>query len=253
MIAVFCAMEEEVKELKRQMTVENVYRYKASRIYEGMFHSKKVLLVQTGVGKQKALEAAEYVLDKFSVNAVISCGFGGALVDSLGIGDVVYYSSICTSEGKEESVGLAAFTAPVYQKVIQQARSSSKNGFRYLYGKGVTTGEICATQAARGQLYREYLATVVDMESYWIARAVLNLGIQCIVVRSISDLVCDDLTFLNSVFSHGRISLRKLAGCLVRRPDVLRNLVNLYRNSRSARKNLTIAIKDLITGCLGER
>lgn len=253
MFAVFCAIEEEIKELKHQMTVENIYRHKASRIYEGMFHSKKALLVKTGVGKQKALEATEYVLDKFPINTVVSCGFGGALVDHLEIGDVVYYSSISTSESKEESVDLTAFTEPVYQKVVQQAQTSMKHGFRYLYGKGVTAGEICATEAARRQLYREYLATVVDMESYWIARAASNLGIQCIVVRSISDLVCDDLTFLNSIFSHGRISFRKLAGCLVRHPDMLRNLVNLYRNSRSARKNLTIAIKDLVTECLGEQ
>jgi len=250
MIAILGAMEEEIKELKHRMRVEKAYRFKKSWIYEGMFQSKKVLLVKTGVGKQKALEAIEHVFDKFSINTVISTGFGGALVDHLKIGDVVLYSSLSSTEGKENNLDLSTHTVPIYQKIVRLSQPGS--GCRYLYGKGVTTGEICATPEARVRLFREYSSTVVDMESYWIARVALNWRIPCVVIRSISDLVQDDLTFLIGLFSRDRVSPKKLAGCLIRRPGMLRSLAYLYRNSRNARKSLTIAVKDLVTECLSE-
>ncbi len=91
------------------------------------------------------------------------------------------------------------------------------------------------------------------MESYWIASTSVNRGIPCFVVRSISDRVKDDLTFLTGIFSSDRVSTKKLAGCLVKKPGMLKILATFYFNSLKARKSLTIAIKDLVTHCLYER
>ena len=99
-IALFCAMEEEIGDFKKRMSIKKRSSYQSCRVYEGSCGDKDSLLVLTGMGKERALRATEFVLRKYPVTILISTGFGGALNDKTATGDIVVYSGTVCGDGK---------------------------------------------------------------------------------------------------------------------------------------------------------
>ena len=48
------------------------------------------MLVRTGVGRKRAQNATQQVIDKFNPEVIISMGYAGALTEGLNVGAVSY-------------------------------------------------------------------------------------------------------------------------------------------------------------------
>jgi adenosylhomocysteine nucleosidase len=242
MIAIFYALEAEIKDLKkgRECCVPSVHG--DCRVNRVRINSKEIFLVATGVGKERALAAVEHVLEGYPVSKVISTGFAGALNDKTNAGDVVIASRLEVEKAKPDERQLIADS----NLVMAAQRIQDGKGFRALAGTGVTVGEVCATPTAKRQICANFKADFVDMESYWIGRAAAEKNLPFLTVRAVSDSVLDDLSFIGEVTSEGRVLPGKIVRRFISHPGDLPRAVGLSAQIGKAGRNLAWFLDRLI-------
>jgi adenosylhomocysteine nucleosidase len=238
MIAILGALEQEIKDIKKSMSITGVISCENRRTYRGKFGGQDCLLALTGIGKKGAEDAVRFIAGKFPLKAVISTGFGGALNERAGVGDVVVYSSLVCMDQSEE-----LFCDP---GLLAAATGIEGMAVRTLKGKGVTVPVVCEAPDDKKKLGEEVQADVTDMESYWIARVALENGLPFIAVRSIFDAVQDDLSFLGRLTIAGEIAPGRACGYLVSHPGCLPRLFACSRKASTARTNMAAFVERLV-------
>jgi adenosylhomocysteine nucleosidase len=242
MRAIFCALEEEIRDLKLEMKIDRTSEFGTCKIREGQFGRKPALLVTTGMGREKAEQAAVQVLENYPVSLVISTGFGGALNARSKPDDILVCPQVRCAE-KNSLVPLPELesTAGLVRLALEYAAVPA------IEGRGVTTASVCSTPGAKHSLGIEYGADVVDMESYWIGRQALKRGIPFLAVRSIFDAIQDDLSFLERLSADGKIVPPEVFKLLCLHPGQMPALIRLYRRDRKASAGLSLFFKGLLS------
>lgn len=116
---------------------------------------KNIALVRAGIGKERAKDATEKIINEFHPEVVISAGFCGALIEDLKIGDVIISD---LNDGKIFCSDCTLFT---YDE--------------------------------KAAVHREHKAIVVDMESESVASVARRYGITFIAIKAVSDGLRDDI------------------------------------------------------------
>ncbi|HEX78502.1 MAG TPA: hypothetical protein G4O03_08895 [Dehalococcoidia bacterium] len=249
MIVVMAAMREELQGLKRAMTVGQSRGEGDYLLHEGTYLGKELLLVQTGMGRRRATEAAELVVARFQPALILSTGYAGALDGCLGAGNIFIYSSIygITGELPRPEATLSPALSPQQHLVSLAMAILSQAGMAFSCGAGITATRVAPDPATKRWLGQLSSAQAVDMESYWIAQVALQAGIPCLVARAISDTLEQDLSpmlrfaKIDGTWNKGQAALYFLV-----RPWQVPKAVGYSRNVRRARRQLTRFLKSLI-------
>ncbi|MFO8016561.1 MAG: 5'-methylthioadenosine/S-adenosylhomocysteine nucleosidase [Candidatus Woesearchaeota archaeon] len=88
-IGIIGAMDEEIEAYLKHIDKLKTEKWKIFKFYTGRFHNHDVVIVKSGVGKVFAAMVCQAMIDRFGVDIVLFTGVGGALNNSLNIGDVV--------------------------------------------------------------------------------------------------------------------------------------------------------------------
>lgn len=123
--------------------------------------NKKVALVKSGIGRERAIKAAEKVISEFHPEIIISAGFCGALVENLKVGDIVISDF---DDGK-----IFCSPRPLFDYKDKLAA------------------------------HREHGALVVDMESEGVRIIAGRYDIPFVAIKAVSDGLKDDIP--NSLFA----------------------------------------------------
>jgi adenosylhomocysteine nucleosidase len=248
MLAITGAFGQEIVDLRRQMAIEEVIARRDFRLYRGKLKNKDTLLVQTGMGKERAENATQFILERYPVTAIISLGFAGALATELRIGDVVVCSTLHCQPGLGQEEQRLEPCAPDANLLSLASQGSGDRATRFCLGCGVTVLQLnSSTQKMQG-LSENFHADIVDMESYWIARIASARQIPFIAIRSISDNMQSSVQPFDQILaSDGELLWRKAVLCFLSHPRYLLNVFTLYRNTRRAKRNLAAFIGDLVT------
>jgi adenosylhomocysteine nucleosidase len=248
MLAITGAFGQEIVDLRRQMAIEEVIARRDFRLYRGKLKNKDTLLVQTGMGKERAENATQFILERYPVTAIISLGFAGALATELRIGDVVVCSTLHCQPGLGQEEQRLEPCAPDANLLSLASQGSGDRATRFCLGCGVTVLQLnSSTQKMQG-LSENFHADIVDMESYWIARIASARQIPFIAIRSISDNMQSSVQPFDQILaSDGELLWRKAVLCFLSHPRYLLNVFTLYRNTRPAKRNLAAFIGDLVT------
>jgi nucleoside phosphorylase len=196
------------------------------------------LLVQTGIGKEKAERAAELVLSYYpSIVAVLSIGFGGALTERSKVGDVIICSTLyCADALQGRSERDLASDINLVSAALKCAAATTRMSF----GSCVTSPCLALKPNEKLRLGRAFSAEIVDMESYWIARAAAERRVPFIGIRAVSDAVHESLLRFDLLLtSEEKARQEKTAIYLLAHPHDLVRLLAIYRNARRARRSLT--------------
>jgi len=241
MIALLGAMGEEVADLRRGMALAEAPSPKGCRIYQGEHENRKVLLVETGVGKKRAERATEFVLERYPITALISFGFGGALTDEPKAGDIV----LCSTLYEEMGSGGPCYCDADLISLAAQALNGT--GVRPMQGSGVTVSRPISEPKAKRALGKTSSARVVDMEGYWIGKIASAKQIPFLAVRVISDTAGDSLPPLERFLGSDGTWRRKSAVLyFLFHPHQLIKLYIFYKNARKASNNLSYFVSRLI-------
>jgi len=237
-IALLAALEGEASGLRRRMALapEGV-------AYAGQYRHQSVLLICTGMGRQRAEASAESVLGHYQVTAALSIGFSGALEGSLQVGDLVLASGLMGITGPGDNQIEPTVYLPNQGLLAAATEAISATSLRVVSGPTATTPGIITTPAGKQDLGRQTGAIAVDMESYWIARVASDRGLPFLALRAISDAQQDLLLPFHQILdADGKPRTRQLTAHLIREPGRLVALVKLARNAKRAQQALTTGV-----------
>jgi adenosylhomocysteine nucleosidase len=248
MLAIMGAFGQEIIDLRRQMVIEEVVARRDCRLYCGKFKNRDTLLVQTGMGKERAENATRFILERYPVTAIISLGFAGALAPELRIGDVVVCSILHGAPGLGEEKQRLEPLAPDANLLSMASQGLGDGATRFCLGSGITVLQLDSSTQKMHGLSETFHAHIIDMESYWIARIASAQQIPFIAIRSISDNMQSSVQPFDQILaSDGELLWKKAVLCFLLHPWYLLNVFTLYRNTWPAKRSLAAFIGDLVT------
>jgi adenosylhomocysteine nucleosidase len=241
MIAFLGALKEEVSGLRRRMNLEEVPVGPACHLHGGEYRGRRVLLAQTGIGRERAEAATRVILERYAVTTLVSFGVGGALASQLRVGDVVVCSTLHCATGWTEGAKKPRPYDSDARLLCLATRALEGTGVRFCIGSGVTAPQLIGRPERKQELGQSFQAHIVDMESYWIARIASDSQIPFVAVRAISDAQRHALPpFIQILTANGERQWRTAISYLLRHPPHLTALIGLSRNVRRASRSLTI-------------
>lgn len=243
-IALFAAMEIELTGLRRHLTPETSSD-DGPGVSRGRIAGKQVVLVETGVGPERAHAVAEAICRRCRPAAAISLGFAGALRPELRAGDLVLTGAVCRPVGAGAPNAGALERIPADPALMSAAtRAAAQANLPWRQGDSLTVAEPLVDAAAKRRAADQFPVDIVEMESYAIAGAAAGHSVPFIALRVISDTAEESIegfAELAAPKGRGRAMLRLLSN-----PGRARAGARLGLNVLRARKTLTAAALGLV-------
>lgn len=230
-IAIIGALEKEVRQIYAAVEKGTVADEAGLTVVGGDYHGFTVVATTAGMGTVNAAAAAQHLISAHGANAIIFSGIAGGLNPALHVGDVVIgerlrYLDTDTSLVAESAPGLeefasADFLVDLAEETLRahgyvdaalsdegskveaaQARAKADASLwrrsnpgtepqQYLRGIIATGDRFVSGADAKAEAVSATQADCVEMEGAAIAHVAAKNGIDCLVLRAISDN-CDE-------------------------------------------------------------
>jgi adenosylhomocysteine nucleosidase len=212
-----------------QLSNVSVTRAAGFTIRQGQLGEHRVVLVESGAGRENAVKATHALLDAHRPRRVVSAGFAGGLVESIRRGDLLVADSVVHSEG---SLWTAA-PSPLPSWLSEYPNLH--------VGRLLTVDAVVRLPDEKRALGERHQAIAADMESLWVAEVCQQREVPLMVVRAISDSVQDQLPP-----DVGRLLAQKTTAArlgaavrsIVNRPSSFVDLIKLQQNALAASEKL---------------
>lgn len=226
-IAIIGALEKEVRQIYAAVEKGTVADEAGLYIVGGEYHGFQIVATTAGMGTVNAAAAAQHLISAHGANAIIFSGIAGGLNPALHIGDVVIgehlrYLDTDTALIAESAPGLEEFSSSDF--LVELAEQTLRaHGFvdaalsegdaataraeadatlfrrnntdsepqRFLRGTIATGDRFVSGAEAKAAAIAATQGDCVEMEGAAIAHVAAKNGIDCLVLRAISDN-CDE-------------------------------------------------------------
>jgi adenosylhomocysteine nucleosidase len=236
-IAIFAATRWELQAVQRALATDRVATIAGVRCHIGQRGDRTYWLIQTGVGPAAAGTVAGRVLKEQAMSLVMSTGFACALVPAQ-VGDLIVGTAVSSVhiEGTWRTRGDRVLCDGAVRAglliVAQYAGLVARVGT-------VVSSETVVWQAEeKRRLHQLIDATGLDMESAAVAAVAQELGVPMAIVRTVSDLVDEDLPLDFNLFLRPTGWIKGMQA-LIGRPSSVVGLNRLRKQSRVAADRLT--------------
>jgi len=199
----------------------------------GRYDNIRVAVVESGTGFARARGATLALLDAHSPKWVLSCGFAGALVPGIKVGDIVVADSIVDAHGQLLLIDVAFPADPARGLHI---------------GRVMTSDAIVRLVGEKRELAGRHSAIAVDMESLAVAQVCREQGVRFLSIRAISDDLSGDLPpeVLSLIGPTGTTPFGSALGAIFKRPDSVRDMWRLRRAAHFAAKRLATFLDGIV-------
>ncbi len=200
MIVVLCAMKEERNALLKLMKDVKAIKNKKVRVldtelnntfFTGKINDKEVVVSKTGIGEVYATIATVLAIQKFKPELIINLGCAGSLNENVRVNDVVVAERV--AEWRFDALDWPRGFDSKYtsfscdQKVIKIMKKLKLDA-KVHYGDIVSANEFIYKKSQLNELKKHYPEALCgEMEGSAIANTCFALGVNCSVIRSISD------------------------------------------------------------------
>lgn len=248
---------------------------------DGHLARRRVVLVESGVGVEKAAAATEALVQAFRPERIVSAGFSGALVNSLDrhrivlptvlidqkSGETLDFRQKYLSEEKDENTSSGNSTKDHCNAETEKgAKESEKTGSeqktndskpadsfdaRFAAGTLLTAEKVVESPVEKRRLAQMFVASLVDMEGFAVGSVCQKLGVPFLSVRVILDEAGETLPGdLKNIADAASANPARLFGALVgavsKRPSSLLELYKLKENALIAADTLAGALKEIL-------
>jgi adenosylhomocysteine nucleosidase len=231
-ICIICAIRQEISPLLKRFPSKRVACFADLPVWHFQAFGHRVTLIQSGTGIANAAKTAAEAAN-LCPEIIINAGFCGALTTEVAVGEVLlaeklygYSSGLITSE------------------ITPDQELTAKVGTGFKRAIFITTADIVEKAHLYTLLPDRATTTMLEMESSAIAAVCLNRNIRFIALRSVSDTADHDPGWLFQQICDNKFNVRatKLALSLIKKPSLLSEYVQLYRNTAYAGKTLSKAL-----------
>lgn len=234
-IAIIGAIKDEIAGIKQRMQITHSLRWKTGNAFVGEWQGVSIVLVRSGMGRDRARQALVEVAEKWDLKEVISIGYAGALDPSLEVGDLVVADRVIEldssrSDGETKSYSLEK---EIFNTTTEVDR-------RIL----LTVDRIAATPEEKKQLRDRYSAVAVDMETSALAKEAQARNLSFISVRAITDRADQELIDCSHLVAEdGDVSKLKAGWHVITHPGDLKGMIALGQHAKTATENLTESLR----------
>ena len=197
---IICAMEEEIKELRAQLT--NANEEIANMIfYSGQINDYEVVLVRAGIGKVQAGVTTAFLIENFKVDAVINSGSAGGIGTGLAVGDLVLSTGAAYHDASATVFGYKPGQLPQQPQIFEAdqellqavSEAASQAGLQVKPGLIVTGDQFVSSQAQIAAIKEIYpQALCCEMEGAAVAQVAYQFDKPFLIVRAMSDVGDED-------------------------------------------------------------
>ena len=236
-IAIFAATRWELQAVRRALTTDRVEIVAGVHCHVGQRGNRAYWLMQTGVGPVAARAVAGGVLKAQAMSLVMSTGFACALVPAQ-VGDLIVGTEV-SSVRAEGSSTIGNDPVLCDETVCKGLLAVAKHaGLVVRVGTVVSSDTVVWQALEKHRLQRLTDAVGLDMESAALAAVAQERDLPVAIVRTVSDLVDEDLPLDFNLFLRPTGWLNGMQA-LISRPSSLRGLNRLRKQSRVAADRLT--------------
>jgi nucleoside phosphorylase len=222
------------------------FRRGAGDAYLAEMGGAEVVAALIGVGPRIAsLRLADILRSsQDSIDICISAGVAGALKPDYQIGEVLAAKSVRSELAAEN------MSAPLLESSGALVSFAAECGARVVE-RFYTAPRVIGRAAEKRHL--GMMADAVDMESFAILKEAADRGVPAAAIRSISDLVDEDLgvDFNQVLTPQGNVSFPRVLEQLARHPDSLPKLARLGWRAKRASKSLASFLDRYIEAVAG--
>src|SRR5256714_1340147 len=220
--AIITACAHEAALVRRRLHVQQQAIGPAGLVWQGALHHQDVVLLQCGMGPERAAQAVLWLGQHYQLTGVLSVGFAGALQAELRPGDALLVTHILaqddvactTSRAAGSGIRPDARLAHIAAMAVAQAAVMSHTGTL------LSTTAVVAQAAAKQALGQHSGALAVDMESYSVGQMAAQSHVPFAVLRTIFDTAHEhvSLPVVACTTADGSLQSLRLVGCLACRP-----------------------------------
>ena len=240
--AIITACAHEAALVRRCLRVQRQTTVAAGVVWQGSLQRQDVVLLQCGMGPERATQAVLWLGQHYRLAGVLSVGFAGALQADLRPGDAILVTNILAAGERSRHASRAvgrgirpdARLAHIAAMAVAQAAVVSHTGTL------LSTTAVVAQAAAKQDLGQQSGALAVDMESYGIGQAAAQSHIPFAVLRTIFDTSHENfsLPVTTCTTANGSLQPLRLFGCLACQPWLLVQLPHWWWASQMAGRHL---------------
>ncbi|MCP4253247.1 MAG: 5'-methylthioadenosine/S-adenosylhomocysteine nucleosidase [Candidatus Scalindua sp.] len=251
MIAILCAIRQEISPLAACMNVSRKYKIGEIPFYQGDLNGRPLTLVQGGIGRDNTIKAASCLLESTSVDLLISAGVAGGIRYGLNVGDLVVAERVSYSRQGDFDGEELQFESDFAckEEIVQLARQcSNEPETKIHFGNLLTVDKVISKASTKRRIGEQNSFLAVEMESAAVAEVALEKGVGFAAIRSISDDIDDDLhlDYDNMISDEGKVKVGSIALSVLKNPQKLALLSRLNKQTRSASKSLACFMTKLI-------
>lgn len=201
-IGIIGAMELEVEQLKKEMTLERVETRANMDFCEGTLNGTPVVIVQCGIGKVNAALCVQILADLFEVTHVINTGVAGSLNAKLDIGDILISKDALHHDmdvtifgyqpGEVPQMGFREF--PADERLVTLAKQACEKvnpDINVVTGRVVSGDQFISSKEVKERLISTFQGDCAEMEGASIAHGAYLNNLPFVIIRAISDKADD--------------------------------------------------------------
>ena len=212
-IAILGAIKDEIAGIKNQMRIDNALRWQTGNAFVGEWQGEPIVLVRSGMGRDRARRALAEVAEKVDLKEVISIGYAGALDTALQVGELVVADQVVHYETLK--------SYPLDEALISTMPEARR-------GTLLTVDEVVATPPEKKALREKFSAVAVDMETSALAEEAQTRHLPFASVRAITDTADQELIDCSHLVAEdGDVSKLKAGWHILTHPGDLKGMIDL--------------------------
>ena len=255
LIAIISALYQEIKPLSKRLNNLTIHRRQGFSFLQGFIADKRILLVNSGMGRNNSRALMEVLVSNFPISLIISVGYAGALKPFLQAGDIVLADKLYLMQPSHEAECPIEITDKkttliyrVDEKLLNLAlKALQASQLKYYLGSFLTVDRIIGKPKEKRVLGEKLKPLAVDMETAAIARIAKKKGLPFIALRSISDSLEDNIArTIKFKKLKDNASFLKCFFLLLKHPRESLELIKLKKNCSKASEFLEKIILQML-------
>jgi adenosylhomocysteine nucleosidase len=235
-VAIFAATSWEMEAVRAAFRSGDARRIDGMPVQVCSVGNREYWLVRTGMGLEKADQAAARLLAHQPFSLAVSAGFACALI-RVDIGALLVGRDVVRAGGSGSDVSPAVEVAgDERDAVIELVGATEPSGH---VGRFVSTDRVVCSASEKRRFASATGAIGLDMESVALAVQAQRAQVPFVIVRTASDPLDEDLPLDFNLFLRPTGWMKGVAA-LWENPSSVAGLRRLRRQSQAAAKNLTV-------------
>lgn len=233
------AIPGELTLLRERLDRDTVSDLEGRRIDRGRLGGREVVLLESGIGKVNAAIVTTLLISRHRPSTILFTGVAGGLDPGLGVGDVVIGQRTIQHDAgvlADQRIDtyqaghlpffnpadrLGYFPSPILFEAARRAVEGMELGEvagrmpSVVVGTILTGDQFLNCGATRDRLHDELGGQAIEMEGGAVAQTAQAFGVDCLVVRALSDLAgaesdLDFTTFLDEVAANSAVVVERI-------------------------------------------